>query len=179
MASNERHSHTFLHIIIVVLIMIAVFAIAKHIVRQEKWTTYVVESQRAVSNYNNLNSIEDGNMIATTIISIPEGNPLIKQSIALESYIKKISNQMERDIVVTDAGRKILADTFSSNVGKKYSSDKGGEVAMTIGDSLPRTFLEKSADYPGGVNETVIAIKNPQGATIGALIISNSTIFGK
>ena len=159
--------------------MIAVFAIAKHLIRQEKWNTYVVDSQKTVANYNNLNSIEDGNMIAATIVSVPEGNPLIKQGEALESYIKKISSQTERDIVVTDAGRKILADTFSSNVGKNYSQDKGGEVERTIGDGNPRTFLEKSSDYPGGVNQTVIAIKNAQGATIGALIISNSTIFGK
>lgn len=177
--ATERHSHTFLHIIIVVLIMISVFAIAKHLVRQEKWNSYVVDSQKAVANYNNLNSIEDGNMIAATIVNVPEANPLIKQSTALENYIKKISTQMERDIVITDPGRKILADTFSSNVGKNYSSDKGGEVAKTIGDGNPRTFLETSSDYPGGINETVIAIKNASGATVGALIISNSTIFGK
>ncbi len=176
---SSNHDHKFFHIVIVVLVLVAVFAFAKHYIRQSKWNYYVVQSQKEVSNFKNLDSVEDGKMISTTILNIPSGNPLINQPQNLQKYIEQISNQTMRDIVVVDTARKILADTVAANVDSEYHEDAQGEVAKTMGDGNPRFFVEKSADYPDGISQTVIPLKNENGATIGALILSTSTIFNK
>src|SRR5688572_17736442 len=177
-AHSREHSHTLLHIVIVVLILIAAFAIVRHLMQKGKWNTYVVDSQKSVESYKNANSIEDAEMIASTIASVPNGSPLIKNGEALQTYILDLATMTGRDIVVVDTNKKILADAIPTNVGKQYTYDNG-EILKTIGDSNPRTFLETSPDYPSGINQTVIAIKDGNGATVGALILSPSQIFSK
>lgn len=181
MASDtHNHEHTHFHIVIIILLLIATFIFLKHFIRQQKWNTYVVHSQQSVRHLKSFNSVEDANIIATTITSVPAGaNPLIKQPLALQTYIQRLSGQMQRDIVILDTTKKILADTVAANVGKQYTEDEDEEVSKTLGDSLPRDFEETSIDYPGGVNQTVIALKDANGATLGAIVISNSTIFNK
>lgn len=177
--SEKKHSHRLLHIIIVILIVVAVLALLKHLIREGKWNSYVVESQKNVLNYKKAESAATGNVIAATIVTVPANSPLIKQGPALETYIQTLANQTKRDIVVVDTSRNILADSVPANVGKKYTSDTQDEISKTLGDGIARNFIEKSIDYPNGIEETVIAIKNPQGATVGAIIISPSSIFGQ
>ena len=177
--NNHNHRHTHFHIVIVVLLLLALFIFARHFIRQTKWNMYVVHSQQTVRYLKSLNSVEDSNIIAASITSVPAENPLLKQPKALETYIQKLSGQMQRDIVIVDTSKKILADTVSANVGKTYAEDRNNEIKNTMGYSLPRDFVEQSIDYPSGVAETVVALKDAHGATLGAIVISNSTIFNK
>lgn len=87
--------------------------------------------------------------------------------------LTQIGKQSNRDIVVLDKNKTILADTVSQNIGTKYPHDKKNEVTMTLADGRTRTFVEKSVDYPKGIKETVYAVRNKKGQIIGALIVSS------
>jgi len=176
-ANSENHSHHHYHIgLIILLILVAAVAVKFHF-RQEKWHRYVVDSIDKTRDVRLQNSVEDAGVIATTIVSIPSGNPIYKQTAALEAYVQTISSQTGRDIVIVDTKEKILADTVALNVGKIYTEDKEDEVSKTLVDGQARFFVEKGVDYPSGVNETVISFKDTKGSVIGALIMSDSKIF--
>jgi hypothetical protein len=177
--ASAHHNHTFLHVIIVVLIIIAGFVLFRLVARQSKWDSYVVDSQQKMENFKKLDSVKDASILEYTIFNFSESLPLIKQPKELQSYVKAFSAKTLRDIVILDTNRKILADTISSNIGKKYSEDKNGEITKTIGDSIPRNFMETSSDYPNGISETVVPLKDNHGATVGAIIMSDSSIFNK
>lgn len=144
------------------------------------WSLYSDQLKSNVTTYETRNSQEDAEMINTTIMTLPSvANPLYKQPQALQSYVTALSNQTKRDIVIVDNNKQILADTIPANVGQKYMEDKKKEVLTTIAGGLVHVFVEKSKDYPQGINQTVIPMKNITGNIIGAIIISNSTIFQK
>lgn len=109
-----------------------------------------------------------GLIIANSVNSVPQTS--------LEGYISSLSKQLNRDVVVLDKNEKIMADTLPSNVGKLYSYDLNNEVKMTIEDGASRRFEEKSADYPNGIMQVVVPIKNSSGQTTGAVLVSDSTI---
>ena len=94
----------------------------------------------------------------------------------LQNYVTSLSKQLKRDIVIVDKSDKILADTIPANNGKTYEHDVNNEVRMTIEDGKTRSFQEKSTDYPGGISEIVVPVKNAKGDTTGAVIISDSQI---
>ncbi|HVZ11541.1 MAG TPA: hypothetical protein VG965_00790 [Patescibacteria group bacterium] len=149
----------------------------RFIIRQDKWRSYVVESQQKVMKYKSLDSVEDAGVIAATIVNFPEGSPFLKSPAQLESYIRTVSAKYGRNIVVVDRDKRILADSIEPNVGSIYNNDQKNEVASTITDGQSRDFIEKSADYPSGISETVISFKDAKGSVVGAIIISNSNIF--
>ena len=181
MAEESRsHSHHHFHFGMLLLIVIVVFVGFKFVSRQDKWYSYVVESQSKVNLQKSLNSVEDAGMIAATIVSVPsETNSIVRQPKVLQSYVEALSRQTGRDIVVVDLQKKILADTIPTNVGKVYTEDKEDDVTQTIADGQARVFIEKGADYPGGINQTVISFKDARGSVVGAIIISDSNIFNK
>ena len=94
----------------------------------------------------------------------------------LQNFVTSISKQLGRDVVIVDSSQKILADTIPVNNGKTYNYDSNDEVRMTIEDGQTRSFEEKSADYPNGILEIVVPMKNAKGNITGAVIISNSQI---
>lgn len=94
----------------------------------------------------------------------------------VQSYITDVSSKLKRDIVVLDRAKKIMADSINQNKGKVYSYDRNSEIKMTITDGNSRIFEEKSPDFPNGIVETVVAMKNSKGEIIGAVLISNSQI---
>ena len=108
-------------------------------------------------------------IVSQSVLEIPPSS--------LQGYIASLSKQLNRDIVVVDKSEKILADTVSANVGTVYSFDRGKEVKMTIEDGQIRKFEEKSADYPNGLIEVVVPIKNAKGDITGAVLISNTQVF--
>ena len=97
----------------------------------------------------------------------------------LESYVTTLSQSLNRDIVVMDTNKKVLADTVASNMGSKYGMDQGNEIGMTIQDGKIRSFTETSQDYPKGLSEVVVPIKNDKDVTVGALLISQTQISQK
>lgn len=117
-------------------------------------------------------SIQDYAQIISTSIQYPLENPIYKQPAVLESYVLGLSSEMKRDVVVMDLSQKIIADTIEANVGIKYSSDSMGEIGKTLSDGEARTFTEKSSDYPSGLLEVAVPMKDAKGSIIGAVIVS-------
>lgn len=115
-------------------------------------------------------------IIATTVANYPQATPLHTQPAALQNYIASLSKELNRDIVVIDTSRKILADTVAANVGTNYSYDTNHEIDQMLKDGQARSFLEKSVDYKDGLSELVVPMKDANNKVIGAVIISNTTV---
>jgi len=92
----------------------------------------------------------------------------------LQAYISTVSKELGKDVVVVDTQKKILADKFPANIGSIYTYDKGNEVTQTLKDGSGRMFFERSPDYPDGIQELVLPIKNAQGTITGALLVQTS-----
>lgn len=170
--------HTWLIVCAILLIIFLGIAGMKFIYTKNMWYQNTVKLQEGIKKYDVLNSQEDGKILAYTISTLPSLNlPLFKQIEQLQTFVSGYSTQTARDVVVVDKDKVILADTIPANVGDVYAEDKGGEVGKTMFDGVPREFLEKSMDYPNGISQTVVQIKDKSGTIVGALIVSSSNIF--
>lgn len=174
-----RHHHNLLLLCILALFLILGFLALKYFWMRTSWYENSVKLQSGIQKYQQLNSIEDAQVLATTLTTLPSGNPIFKQPKELQKYIESLSKATGRDIVVLNTSETILADTMADNVGETYNENKGGEVGKTIFDGEPRTFIERSGEYPNGINQTVIQVKDASGTIVGALIVSSSNIFNK
>ena len=90
----------------------------------------------------------------------------------LENAFALVIAKAKHDIVVVDTGKKIVADTIAANVGTPFTEDTGNEVGMTLKDGKPRIFVEKSKDYPQGLRQEVLAVKDKAGTIVGAVVVS-------
>lgn len=173
--SNRKHNHNALVFAIIALLLILGFLVIKYMGIKKTWYTHVVELQSGISKDESLSTIEDAKIIATTISTVPQGLPLVYQSSQLQKYISSLSNQLGRNIIIVDKNQMILADTIPANVSKKYTEDINGEVSKTMFDGVARAFLEKSTDYPQGISQEVVQMKDTSGTIIGAVILSSSS----
>lgn len=95
----------------------------------------------------------------------------------LQNYVTNLSKALNRDIVVLDVSEKILADTVPANKGTIYNSDANNVIKETLSDGKTRVFEEKSTDYPNGILEVVVPVKNANSQITGAVLVSNSEVF--
>ncbi|HLO51709.1 MAG TPA: ATP-binding protein [Kamptonema sp.] len=103
----------------------------------------------------------------------------IQPSDDLQSYIMLLHKLQKRDIEVVNRQKVIVADAVSEDVGTVLEDDQGKEVEQTMQDGIPRTFLEKSADYPQGINLIVIPLKVNQTKIDGAVILEYSSLYNE
>lgn len=172
------HNHTFLKLVIAVLILGFGLLILKYIRVKQEWREHVVKLSEGIRKFEFLNQVEDGELLAVIATHIPsDAHPILSETSTLQKYILTVSEKTGRDIVVIDRTKKILADAVSGNVGTQYTEDKDGEIAKTLFDGSPRSFIEKSTDFPNGINQVVVQVKDVTGTIVGALIISSSNIF--
>lgn len=115
-------------------------------------------------------------VIATTVGQYPQDKAFYTQPVLLESYITAVAKQTKRRFVVVDTTKKILADSVVGNMGSKYDLDQENEIGKTMQDGMVRSFTETSKDYPAGLSEVVVPLKNDKGQIIGAVVVSNSTV---
>lgn len=116
--------------------------------------------------------------ISITNYSFENGQSIsVKNSQKLQHYAKKLHDLQQRDIVVVDLHKLILADAVPANVGTTFDHDLSNEVQQTIQDGNSRTFLEKSVDYPQGVKLIVIPLKFDKNKTDGAVILEYSSLY--
>lgn len=140
---------------------------------------YFFANQAAIASkqrYIGADATEDAQMLATTLTSVPAAKPLWTDKPDLQKLVDTLSKQTKRDIVVEDMHQVILADTVLSNVGKSYTYASNQDL-QTMKDGNPRRFTEKSNDYPAGVDEVVVPVKDNVGVVVGAVIMSTSHIF--
>jgi sensor histidine kinase regulating citrate/malate metabolism len=149
----------------------------KYLALKKSWHSYGVQTLRSTDRQRDLNSAEDAMVLATTIGQFPEGSPLYRQTSQLEKFVAAVSKQTGRSFVVVDQKGIIIANTIPAEVGKKFVEDKDGEVMKTIADGQTRSFIEESTAYPQGIHQVVVPLKNAAGATVGAVVLSASSVF--
>lgn len=173
-----RHNHTFLKLVIAILILGVGLLILKYVKVKQEWQGHVVKLSEGIQKYEFSDQVEDAQMIGSIITQIPfSGAPIISQEAVLQKTVSVLNSKTQRSIVVVDKNLTILADSVPSNVGKEYKGDTNGEIKSTLFDGVPRSFIEKSADYPNGINQAVVQVKDSNGTIVGAVIISSSNIF--
>lgn len=116
--------------------------------------------------------------IANTAELSQPGQPQLYQNPKLlQEYISDIQRDLRRDMVVVDLAKRILADAIAANQGTAFSHDTHGEVAATIRDGRPRTFTERSRDYPDGIQQVVIPLRSETGGIVGAVIMEYTPMY--
>ncbi|HEX2620620.1 MAG TPA: hypothetical protein VHL11_10740, partial [Phototrophicaceae bacterium] len=95
----------------------------------------------------------------------------------LQVYIQDLHNIQNRDMEVIDTNKIIISDVFPDDVGSVFEDDQNDEVAQTIKDGQPRTFVEISEDYPEGIDLIVIPLDLSSGEVIGAMIVEYTPLY--
>ncbi|MBM2623686.1 EAL domain-containing protein [Actinoplanes sp. LDG1-06] len=102
---------------------------------------------------------------------------LIEHPGALRAYLERLHDLQNRDIVVVDTGKRILADAVPENAGMPFDHDLGNEVGRTIADGRSRVFVETSVDYPEGIQQVVVPVIGEGGSTLGAVILEYTPLY--
>jgi diguanylate cyclase (GGDEF)-like protein len=103
--------------------------------------------------------------------------PLLYDRRALAAYLARLHDLQGRDIVVIDQNETILADAVPENVGERFEEDTDGQVGATILDGRPRVFVEKSADYPEGIQQVVVPLIGHGNAIKGAIVLESTPLY--
>lgn len=173
--------HIFLNSVVLLGALIALtlftYVVWKHLLLKSAVKLFVFQAEIATKQkFVGADAAEDAQMAAIAVGTIPSAKPLFTDKVELQKYIDALSKATNRDIVVIDKNEMILADTVSANVGKVYTYSADADRA-TMKDGLSRRFTEISKDYPSGIDEVVVPIKDVSGVVEGALLMSTSTIF--
>jgi CHASE3 domain sensor protein len=101
----------------------------------------------------------------------PNKHPaLYKDPHDLQNYIELLHRIYHRDIEVIDTNKKIIADVIKEDIGQTFNDDENNEVGQTLKDGVIRTFTEISEDYPKGIKQIVVPLKDQMGKIIGAML---------
>lgn len=171
-----RH-HNLLLLCILALFVVLGIVVFKYILVKQVWRENAVGLQGGIQKYQTAESIEAAQVIGTTIVTFPPIVPFLKNQPLLQQYVSKVGEQTGRDIVILNKNKKIIAATLPANVGQTYSFDLDGKIEQTMLDGNPRSFNEKSSDYPNGITLEIVQLKDQKGTIVGAILISPSNIF--
>lgn len=96
---------------------------------------------------------------------------------SVTNLVRALHSKSQRDIVIVDKNKRILADAIPANVGLLFNHDSDNEVGRTLRDGAQRTFIERSPDYPEGIHQVVVPIRTAQDGIIGALVFDYEARF--
>ncbi|SRR5579883_730181 len=95
----------------------------------------------------------------------------------LQKSVQTIHQELHLDMEILDRNKIILADVVARDIGTRLNQDVNNEVGKTILDGRPRTYLEKSLEYPNGIYQIVIPFKTSQGKMIGAVVLEYTPLY--
>lgn len=104
-------------------------------------------------------------------------NLLFDRPALLQELVEKWAQVQKRNITIVDPDRQIVANVVSKDIGTTYRHDTGNEVALTIHDGLPRTFVETSADHHAGIRQMAVPIRAGDRRIVGALLFDYTTLY--
>lgn len=170
--------HIFLNAIVLLFCVVLILAVAVLFFKHEKLKVamFYLANQAAIASkqrYVGADATEDASMLATTFVSVPN---LWTDKVSMQKVVSLLSHQTGRDIVVEDMHQTILADTIVGNDGKMYTFAQNADL-QTMKDGRVRRFMGRSSDYPNGLDEVIVPVKDSTGATVGAVVMSTSHIF--
>ena len=105
--------------------------------------------------------------------------PLFYNPEALASYLDRLHQNQNRDIVVVDRFKRILADAAPEDVGETFTEDSGDEVTHTIEDGKPRIFVEHGDDSPKPMLQVVVPVTGPANIVKGAVILEYTQLYNQ
>ncbi len=167
--TNILNKKTLMLICGVLVISVMILGI-KYFALRSHWMSYSDEAQRNIFMFSDRRAEDQAKVVAMGGMYKMNGRELYQNQKEMQSYITTLGTGLKHTIVVVDRNKTILADTVSSEVGKKYNKDTGNEVQATMSDGVTRTFSEN------GVSQTVIVFKATSGNTIGAIVFSTDTV---
>ena len=103
----------------------------------------------------------------------------IGESQRLQEFVALLNQGNKRDVVIVDAHRIGIADADPGERGHIFDHDGGGEVARTLSDGVPRTFIELNPLHPEGIRQIVVPVHEVRGrndAVVGAVILEYTPI---
>src|SRR5574341_1189728 len=100
-----------------------------------------------------------------------------RNQVELQELVIQLHESQQRDVEVVGPDLRILADAVPEGVGTIFEGDQNGEVAATLKDGQPRTFVEISADYPQGVKQVVVPARDESGKIIAATILDYTPLY--
>ena len=105
--------------------------------------------------------------------------PLFYDPQALAAYLERLHQLQNRDMVVVDRYKRILADSVPDDVGQTYTEDTGGQVAATMADGRPRVFVERGDDSPEPMLQVVVPVTGPTEIIKGAVILEYTQLYNQ
>lgn len=140
----------------------------------------VIQSQKIAETL----AISEAENVAQTIATSISDDPTKQQELTgkartnkLQHYITEMHQLQNRDLEVVNLQKRIVADAVPEDVGETLDHDQGNEVLLTMQDGKARTFLEKSDEYPQGIQLIVVPLKSSEDKTIGAVILEWSSLY--
>ncbi|WP_339381769.1 ATP-binding protein [Dendronalium phyllosphericum] len=98
----------------------------------------------------------------------------------LQHNITRLHALKKRDIEIIDRNGIIIADVVAADVGQHFADDEHGEVRQTLKDGIPRTFIEVSNDYPQGIRQIVVQLKNDEsGEIFGVMLLEYTNLHNE
>lgn len=104
---------------------------------------------------------------------------LFERPDALRDFVSLQHRSSNRDLVVVDRNKTILADIpgEEDNVGKPFGHDHHNEVGRVLDDNQPLAFVEDSADVPEPINLVAVPIKDTLAKTVGAVLFEYTPLL--
>ena len=90
----------------------------------------------------------------------------------IEPYVLEVARLKSREIVIVDARKTILLDTFPLNVGRRFADDSGNEVGQTLRDGETRHFVERATVEPWRFDRVVAPVRSERGPVVGAVMVN-------
>ncbi len=111
--------------------------------------------------------------IANTGTENPIDNPRV-----LQKYVDRLGSMFDRDIIIVNRHGEVIADTNATAIGSTYMN---AEIAMTMLDSVSRTFVGPDATQPGMAKQVVVPLRaNPAengSPAVGAIIFEYTLLY--
>lgn len=141
----------------------------------------VVDYRETIETAEKSSISEAENIAKTTVFFIASDLKEHGRSHLLEhlsEYVLELQAIMKRDIAMVDVNKRILADAVEKNIGSIFEHDADNEVGRTIQDGKMRMFIEWSWDYPAGIRQLVVPVREVGTETIiGALILEYTPLY--
>lgn len=106
------------------------------------------------------------------------GVVVARNQVELQELIGQLHETQQREVRVLDLDQRILASAIPGSIGTIYDADQTDEVASTLEDGQPRAFLETSAEFPQGIKQVVVPIRDESTEkVIGAVMLDYTEVL--
>lgn len=97
----------------------------------------------------------------------------------IQKEVMKFKQTQNRDIVIVDRGKSIIADAVPSEIGRVFFHDRNNEVGETLKDGQIRDFTEISDAYPQGIKQLVVPLRLEDGSIVGGLVLEYTPLYAE